>query len=146
MNFLFIEKPIHNDRCLNSPLNRPPFLKRRAVISLVDQILRICSHHHVASELNYVKDVLLFLRVIKFIHSFIHSVMVKSVDRILKKVKQGNKQRKPLSLVILAIESKTFTALPFIPRLSDKLGKILNKHYLSVSLKMSQRLNLSCQS
>ena len=62
------------------------------------------------------------------------------IDRRLKKIKQENRKPVPLDSGTLAIEKKTFTTLPYVSKLSDKLGKILKRHNLSVSFKTEQKV------
>ena len=57
-----------------------------------------------------------------------------------KKIKEENREPAPLDSVTLAIEKETFTILPYVSKLSDKLGKILKRHNLSVSFKTEQKV------
>ena len=110
-------KPTHNDRYLHFSANHPPCVKRGVVISLVNRILKRCSRNHVKSELDYVKDIL-------FCNGYPINLIENIIDRRLKKVRQENMDPVPLDSVKLAIEKKTFTTLPYVSKLSDKLGKI----------------------
>ncbi|XP_065573268.1 uncharacterized protein LOC136035407 [Artemia franciscana] len=133
LDFSIYRKPTHNDRYLHFSSNHPPCVKRGVVISLVDRFLKICSRNHVKSELDYVKDIL-------FCNGYPINLIENIIDRRLKKIKQENRKPVPLDSGTLAIEKKTFTTLPYVSKLSDKLGKILKRHNLSVSFKTEQKV------
>ena len=133
LEFSIYRKPTHNDRYLHFSSHHPPSVKRGVIISLVDRVLKICSRNHINSELNYVKDIL-------FCNGYPIKLIENIIDRRLKKIKEQNRELVPLDSVTPAIEKKTFIVLPYIPKLGDKLGKILKKHNLSVSFKTEQKV------
>ena len=120
LDFSIYRKPTHYDRYLHFSSNHPPCVKRGVVISLVDRVLKICSRNHIKSELDYVKDIL-------FCNGYPINLIENIIDRRLKKIKQENRKPVPLDSGTLAIEKKTFTTLPYVSKLSDKLGKIIKK-------------------
>ena len=88
-----------------------------------------------SSELNYVKDVL-------FCNGYPIKLIENITDRQLKKVIQEKRELVPLDSVILVIENKTFTTLPYILKFSDKLGKKNKKNIISAFFKIKQKLNI----
>jgi hypothetical protein len=128
LEFSVYRKPTHNDWYLHFLSSHPPSVKRGVIISLVDRVFKLCWLNHVNSELKYIKDILLC-------NGYPINLIENIIDRWLKKIKQENREPVPLDSVIMATEKKTFTILPYISKLTNKLGKILSKHILSVSFK-----------
>ena len=131
LEFSIYRKPTHNDRYLHFSSNHSPCIKRGVVISLVDRVIRICSEPHIDSELNYIKDIL-------FCNGYPIKLLETIIDRRRKKAEgSASGPQAPTDTVPLVDDKKLFTVLPYIPKLSDKLKRILKKHKLSVAFKNS---------
>jgi hypothetical protein len=81
--------------------------------------------------LNYIKDIL-------FCNGYPIKLLETIIDRRRKKAEgSASGPQAPTDTVPLVDDKKLFTVLPYIPKLSDKLKRILKKHKLSVAFKNS---------
>ena len=77
---------------------------------------------------------------ILFCNGYPINLMENIIDRRLKKIKQENWKPVPLIQLHWQLRKKTFTTLPYISKLSDKLGKILKKHNLFDFFRTEQKV------
>lgn len=117
-------KPTHTDRYLHNTSNHHPCQRKGIIKTLVDRARRICEPEQLATELEHLKRALMA-----------NGYTKNDIDRYIKQRPEHNNDN-----VSRRQESETKAFLPFIPRVTDRIGRILGKHNIKTIFKPSKKI------
>ena len=108
-------KPTHTDRYLHFQSNHHPKQKRGVIKTLIDRAKHICNQPHLNSELKHVQSALLA-----------NGYNAKDIQRAIHPRRDSNHRNNKNEME----EQKGKAFLPYIKSVTDRIGKILQKHQI----------------
>ncbi|XP_074031670.1 uncharacterized protein [Leptinotarsa decemlineata] len=119
---------IWTDRYLHALPNHHPSQKRGVISALTERARRICEPEHLERELKYLK------------------VTLRSNGYNASEIR---KAMKPKNITVRKAKKDQMVArayLPFIPRVTDRIGKLLDKHDIETVFKPTRKIQQSLRS